>query len=74
MKELYLSRKQAILLADDLAEYYKFSDSSGRHLFKGFRIQFGDMLSGEICSDQKLEMIPISDFTEIEGEDVLDNN
>jgi hypothetical protein len=40
-------------------------DSSQRPLFKGFEINFGDMLADKPQPDQSFEMKPIPEFTEI---------
>lgn len=68
MKKLFLDREQAKQLGEDLIEYIAFKDSNDRNLFKGFEISYGDMLATEIHSDQDIEMVPISEFTLIEGE------
>ena len=74
MKKLCLSRKQARNLANDLLEYHMFRDSSNREMFKGFVVEFDDKMVNEVCSDKTIRMTPITDFVEIDGEDVLDNN
>lgn len=65
MKTLYLTRNQALNLANDLHEYVNFKDSSGRELFKGFRLSFGDTLANNLQPDESFEMRPISEYTEI---------
>ena len=68
MKKLYLTRTQAIVLADDLQEYAKMQDSNCRDVFSGFEISFGDMFAKEQQDDQSFEVTPIPNYLEI-GED-----
>lgn len=68
MKTLFITRAQAIQLSSDLLEYARMEDSSSRDIFKGFKIQFGDLLASDLQADQVFEVTPIPDFLEI-GED-----
>jgi hypothetical protein len=69
MKRLYLDRQQAFQLAVDLKDYLAMNDSSERDVFKGFRLQFGDLASDDIQHDDEMELTAIPNSTLIEGKD-----
>jgi hypothetical protein len=68
MKSLFLDRTQAKQLATDLLEYVEMSDSSNREVFKGFKLQFGDLAAEDITHDG-MELTAIPNFTSVEGSD-----
>jgi hypothetical protein len=69
MASLFLSRKQAMEMAEDLEEYAGLFDSGNRDLFKGFEIRFGDPLSTELHPEMDIEIRPIPEFLLIGGDE-----
>lgn len=61
MKTFYVTRKQAIELAEDLMEYARMQDSHDRDVFAAFQIKFGDPAASEPKSDMAIEVSPISE-------------
>jgi len=68
MKKLFLTTEQAEVVARDLLEYSKFGDSSQRRLFKGFEINFGDLMAQGLQDDaikHGFSITPIPEFIEL---------
>lgn len=68
MKSLFLTREQALQLADDLKEYTEMEDSSNRDIFRGFEIKFDDKHSTQIICGE-IRLYPQVNYTLIDDGD-----